>query len=443
MGNEDATRDDDVVVYLVKKSEANREKKRRKLRCGANSGASSGEILGEILGEIHANSRKLCQCSRYFEAGMSERWTSDAAVESLSRFEFHLEAHTDVLHYRDCFSRMSSQSLFRKPIPSVKHCIELLKVASQIQCQRVVDAGMKYLTVVYWTADEENQIREFCNSGYFDATSASEDFNARLDLPLTKQERQKKYLDLTMTTLSRHLQFLLPCSSSYLREFIRALEKCDEAVDGRTFFADAFHSIMSDLESNNLQECLIALVRDEAEGILVRIKDNPCRFSKICFVSEVCNFSWLYELSRQENVSQVLVGVILKVEKVNMALKFAEERVLSEWAGMMLHIFEDMLQGHLLLNTRERLTLLSDWIWIMNMERPKIVISEASLLELITKIVLTFPLLEQQKFYNTWAMSDSKIDPRDPMSTERILNKSYSIWLTHVTREAAKHEPNS
>ena len=48
----------------------------------------------------------------------------------------------------------------------------------------------------------------------------------------------------------------------------------------------------------------------------------------------------------------------------------------------------------LLLNTRERFTLLSDWIWIMNMERPKIVISEASLLELITKIVLTFPLLE-------------------------------------------------
>jgi hypothetical protein len=351
MGNEDATRDDDVVVYLVKKSEVNRGKKRRKRGCGANSGASSDEILGEI----HANSRKLCQCSRYFEASMSERWTSDTAVESLSRFEFHLEIHTDVLHYRDCFSRMSSQSLFRKPIPSVKHCIELLKVASQIQCQSVVDAGMKYLAVVYWTADEENQIREFCNSAYFDATSASEDFNARLDLPLTKQERQKKYLDLTMATLSRHLKLLVPCSV--------VQDKCDEVadvLDSRAFFEDAFHFIMSDSESTSLQESLIALVKEEAERTLVRIKDNPGRNSKICIVSEVCNFSWLYELSRQENVSQVLVGVILKVEKVNMALMFAEELVLSTWAGMMLHIFEDMLQGHLLLNTRERFTLLSD-----------------------------------------------------------------------------------
>jgi hypothetical protein len=77
------------------------------------------------------------------------------------------------------------------------------------------------------------------------------------------------------------------------------------------------------------------------------------------------------------------------------------------------------------------------------MERPKIVISEASLLELITKIVLTFPLLEQQKFYNTWAVSDSQIDGREPISMERILEKSYSTWLTHLTREAAKHEPNA
>lgn len=96
MENEDMTCcDDHVTIYLVKKSvtnQANRAEKRRKVECGANSGTSSGDILGEI----HANSQKLRQCSKYFEACMSERWTSDAASESSSHSVFYLEVQTEI-----------------------------------------------------------------------------------------------------------------------------------------------------------------------------------------------------------------------------------------------------------------------------------------------------------------------------------------------------------
>lgn len=74
--------------------EANRAKKRRKLDDGVED---SGTSSGEVLGEIHANSRKLRQCCKYFETCMSERWTS----ESSSRFQFYLELQTLVLYYED------------------------------------------------------------------------------------------------------------------------------------------------------------------------------------------------------------------------------------------------------------------------------------------------------------------------------------------------------
>jgi hypothetical protein len=196
MENEDMASGDDVTIYLVKKSEveeASRERIRRKQEDGINFGTS--------LGEIHVDSCKLRQCSKYFDTCMSNRWTLDAATESSSRFEWYLELQTEVSYYEDCFSRMKSS--VPKPIPSVTHCIELLKVAIQIQYEDLVNVGMKYLATVPWIGDQEKQIREFCNSGCF-AVDSSSDLKVRLDLSLTKEEAQKKYLELMKKTLSQH-----------------------------------------------------------------------------------------------------------------------------------------------------------------------------------------------------------------------------------------------
>lgn len=176
---------------------------------------------------------------------------------------------------------------------------------------------------------------------------------------------------------------------------------------------------------------------------MVRIK-NKDMDREIFLPQEVVSFAWLYELSREENIPQVLVEVILKVEKVNMTLMSAESEAQYKWADMMLQIFEDLLQGNLFLNTLERFTLFSDWIWILIKQHPDgHIIGESSLLELLTKIVDTFPLLEQQKLYDTWAVSSYKLDQHDFGSMESIVAKSYSTWLTHLTREAAKEEPDS
>ena len=83
--------------------------------------------------KVHAGSHRLRECSKYFATYMNERWACSKLA--LLQLEFHLELQVDVVYYCDCFSRMEPGSLFQ-PIPSIDHCLELLKVASQIVFSR-------------------------------------------------------------------------------------------------------------------------------------------------------------------------------------------------------------------------------------------------------------------------------------------------------------------
>ena len=408
---------DDVTIYVVKSvaDEANREKKRRKKECEAKPGTS--------LGEIHANSHKLRRCSKYFETLMSERWTLDAARESSSRLEFYLEAQTDIFYYQDCFTRMKFP--YPEPIRSVKDCIELLKVASQIQCQDVLDMGMKFLAGVAWVYDDEKLIRDFCNSGYFTADSAR-DLKHRLDLSLTQEERQKQCLDLTKRSLKRYLKFALsdrPISHSN-----------GGSLDSQTVFADAMDVIVAaDLKSDmsyNLLEYAITLIKEAAENILISIKDHWYGI----FQEQTVTFCWLYHIAQQANASHLLVKLILENgEVLNRALRALSDEAKIIWAGMIDSIFEDLLEGNLLLNTSQRFSLFSDWNWVLKVEYMKHMFNEEELVDFVTKIIMTFPLDMQKEIYDEWA------DDFDGS----ILSQSYTAWLMLMVKELIDAGPNT
>ena len=77
----------------------------------------------------------------------------------------------------------SNQFPIPKPILRVTFCMELLKVASQIQYQELVDMGMKHLAPVPWIHGQE----EIFATLYFAADCAN-GLKARLDLPLMVDE---------------------------------------------------------------------------------------------------------------------------------------------------------------------------------------------------------------------------------------------------------------
>ena len=84
--------------------------------------------------------RSYASAASKFEMCMSGRWTHN-------KREFHLEMQTEAHFYHNCFALMY---LSFKPIASAGDHIELLKVASQIECAQVLDIGLMYLATVLW-----------------------------------------------------------------------------------------------------------------------------------------------------------------------------------------------------------------------------------------------------------------------------------------------------
>jgi hypothetical protein len=162
----------DTTIYLVQDM-ATAPESRSSNRTGMEE-TESVRAEEKLVEKVYADSRRLRECSKYFETCMNDRWARSKPAPS--QLEFHLELQADVVYYRDCFSRMEPGSLFQ-PIPCINHCLELLKVASQIIFQEVVDLGIKYLSATPWSADDEVKILRFCKSEHI-----SLDFEAHSDL---------------------------------------------------------------------------------------------------------------------------------------------------------------------------------------------------------------------------------------------------------------------
>lgn len=55
------------------------------------------------------------------------------------QMEFWLQIETEVAHYHDCFARMHFPFT---PFRSVRDCIQVMRVAAQIQFEEVLEQGM-------------------------------------------------------------------------------------------------------------------------------------------------------------------------------------------------------------------------------------------------------------------------------------------------------------
>ncbi|KAG0504429.1 hypothetical protein KC19_N033100 [Ceratodon purpureus] len=127
--------EDKCVIFLVRERGGSPSSKRRRTE-------SKSAEYEEVVDKIYADSSRLRQCSKYFETCMKTRWAPSKPLSS--QMEFHLELQAHAVYYRECFSRMKPLD-FLKPIRSVEHCLELLKIAQQIMYQDLVDLGIKLL----------------------------------------------------------------------------------------------------------------------------------------------------------------------------------------------------------------------------------------------------------------------------------------------------------
>lgn len=420
----------DVVICLVQTPEqasgsTSIKKRRMSTSCDgmiSNSDGmdnARGSARSVTLAKVKAKSSKLRECSTYFETCMSDRW---APQSTFSKSKFYLEVQTEVKYYIDCFSRMH---FLCKPIASVKDCIELLKVASQIGFQALVDIGVKYLAAAPWSDDEETLIRDFCSSMQLLPCDSLSDLLIRLDdLPPGRHEKHEKLSSCAMNLLSLYLQEAI---SSDLFEINP--ESCKK-------FTVAFHLIVAGSESGLVCEKVLAhamsLLTKESERLLSYLKtecgDN--RFASPAAGNAVSSFCWLFKLARRCHAAQAIVELLLTYGDAFYDGPSPPSWIMKKWARMMYTVFEDVLEGKVFLKTSERVTLFFKGRWLMFDKFLNL--GETQIAELVTRFVTTLPLQQQEECWK----GTNHIDNDEGPSCE-----AHAMWISHMVTKKAQRQP--
>ncbi|KAG0614409.1 hypothetical protein M758_6G174300 [Ceratodon purpureus] len=413
-----------VTVLLVSMSTAEQGNavKRRRLDNGCERPADGPAEL--VLGSIHADSSKLRECSKYFATCMSGRW---ATQESGTPREFRLEAHTEVRFYEDCFGRMYFPY---KAIENVGECIELLKVASQIGFAQVLDSGVKYLAAVTWSIEEEKQIRSFCDSGQISLDSTS-DLHKRLHFGSNAREREEIHLKRTHRVLNRFLQLSLVGYSGSNEETIR---------ESRRMFEEAFQATISGLgpgKCGKILPMVLTLVTETAEKLLLSLK-KALETRMTYGFDHISNFCWLFNAVRNSNAGQVILEQILKYGDIaiHLQIQFRNDSAnlkntpvgQFEWNSMIRTIFEDILEGRLLLTTSQRLAFFEVWNQFFKIENKPDCPLEAML---VHRFILTLPHEDQEKIYY-WV---SLRNPQTIPPGQYDLTQAHSLWIKHLVSQ--------
>jgi hypothetical protein len=297
----------DTTIYLV-----------QKLATAPESSSSKRAQLEEtesvpaedkLVEKVYADSCRLRECSKYFETCMADRACSKPAP---SQLEFHLELQADVVYYRDCFARMEPGSFFQ-PIRSVDHCLELLKVASQIVFQEVVDLGIKYLSAMPWSVDDEVKIRRFCESGHI-----SLDFEADGDLiaRLSKSLREKRRGEV----LSLYLEHALSMKAT---------------PEIRHVFEETFQIIMS----GPSRHAVIESVEKEARRLLFSFINNKNYNNE--------GFAWLCGVLRSVHADQLIVDLLLKERDIFQLMCDTDSTEKVSLVKLIGGMLQDVLDGRL------------------------------------------------------------------------------------------------
>ena len=152
--------------------------------------------------DITLHSKVLDSYSGYFRT-WSERWKGESSSVSL-------EVQADDRYYLDCFSRMYSLFLKNfdfglKDFGDVGYSLELLKVASQIQFDDLIDSILLSLSTRFWSKKDEDEVREYSSSPDF-PRSRAEDLVGRLGLNESDEDRHKQAYDM--------IQHLIHCFGS-------------------------------------------------------------------------------------------------------------------------------------------------------------------------------------------------------------------------------------
>ncbi|KAG0564440.1 hypothetical protein M758_8G107100, partial [Ceratodon purpureus] len=336
------------------------------------------EHYEKTLVVLKVHSSRLSRCSKYFETCLSERWRKPSTESSL--IEFVLEVHSDVKSYISCFSRMYSP--FLKDFHDVKHSLELLKVASQIEFHELMDSISRYISGIPWSIEDEVRIREYSTSPDFPCGHAK-DLIARLGLHMTEEDRHKHMCDVVQqcTRTALHHDGNFKNTRAFLEEFL-------QSVGSGT--------------SGNVARTVVSIVSGEAKNMFNTI-GKECEekgFYHLVpqFTEKLLSICWVLKALLIARVAEELVQYMVQLDTFATIVANVNcfngpepcKKAAFELAKLILQTYSEVLDGHLLLNTSERTALLRNWHVLLESH-----VSKDSYYQITKSFFLTLPLEQQ------------------------------------------------
>jgi hypothetical protein len=356
------------------------------------------EHCREILAMLKVHSSCLSKCSKYFETCLAERWTKPSST-------FMLETHTDIACYTDCFSRMYTPP-FLKDFKDVKHSLELLKVASQIQFQELMDSILLYLSSKVWLDTDEMMIRLYSASQDFPRKHA-QDLIVRLGMDESKEECHKQLCDVVEQCIRTALGHDGNFRSN--RALIKELLPVSALSNGLGSGPSAGLNITRDMVKIVSREAKIALVNIGKEC------DGQTYLSVPRFADKISAICWILEALLAAKVAEEVVECFVHLHAFPRVLAIDSPRAMvthenhahyqestkvqrvareaaMQLAKLVVVMYREVAAGNLLLKTPERVALLENWHSLLGK------FSTKDTLDQVTKdLFSTLPLNQQME----------------------------------------------
>ena len=335
----------------------------------------NGGCKDQKLGVIHMHSNILRVHSKYFDTCLSDRWTTSSS--SQSPLQFSLEVQADIKFYFHCFSSMYLPFPQNRSFGGIKYGLELVKVASQIDFQELLDHILLYLSTIFWSDEDEIRIREYSSSPDFPSKHA-EELVARLGLDESEEDHQKRLCHL----IRQCICFALKNGSWEFRVFFEELLQREYR------------------RMPNFPRTVAMIVATEAKDIFANIESEWSKNSPISPISKDVQenleaMSWVLETLLSTQVAEELVQYIVHLSAIPQFIDkiLHDEDISHAWklSELVVRMYREVIDGHLLLRIPERLALLENWYevgaWCTK--------HQDEFPEVTEKLFLTLPLKQQ------------------------------------------------
>jgi hypothetical protein len=397
----------------------------------------------KTLAVVKAHSKVLTTYSRYFSTCLSETWKG--GKPSAGEFEQSLEVQADVESYFDCFSRMYSLFLGTfefglKDFPDVKSSLELLKVASQIQFDKLMGSVLLYLSSTFWDEGDEMRVREYSSSPDFRCSQA-EDLVARLGLNESEAEHHKRLYDMFQHLISTALDADAerPLPFSRYQNFITELLQ---------------RSAKPNATPSNFSRTVVTMLTGEARRMLVGLNED-CEEVNGGHGTGVSSAEFAKRVEVMCSLLKALLAVKLADEVVQYFVHLdaiPERYVWDTWfppevlAELVVLIYQEVVAGKLPLRIPERIALLANWHPL-----PNRILRAGKLEELrmvTRRLFSTLPVKDQMEFIKA-RLSSGPPDFNDFISNESLilmLSKSCSwpaVWNPSADDTTTSSESSS